>query len=132
MGVTTAVLPDELEPYLKILFCGMAAGITSAAAGHYHAHPANRFGRALHELGLTPQQVMPKECRTVLCHGLGLAGIVKHRAGETGQVPIAEDGSRSCAARSGCPGLGAWPQTASAQRGTPRAGGAWTMVSTQW
>ncbi len=51
------VLPDVLEPGLRIVFCGTAAGHVSARRGAYYAHPQNRFWPALHAIGLTPRRL---------------------------------------------------------------------------
>lgn len=48
------VLPDVLEPGLKIVFCGTVAGRTSALRCAYYAGPGNKFWRMRHAVGLTP------------------------------------------------------------------------------
>ena len=55
------VLPDVLEPGLRIVFCGTAAGHVSARRGAYYAHPQNRFWPALHAIGLTPRRLEPED-----------------------------------------------------------------------
>jgi TDG/mug DNA glycosylase family protein len=39
-------LPDQLQPHLRLVFVGTAAGQRSAETGHYYAHPGNRFWRS--------------------------------------------------------------------------------------
>ncbi|MFC7609612.1 uracil-DNA glycosylase family protein [Teichococcus aestuarii] len=45
------VLPDLLAPGLRLVFCGSAPGLVSAARGAYYAHPGNRFWGILHRRG---------------------------------------------------------------------------------
>ena len=55
------MLPDVLEPNLRVVFCGTAAGSASARAGAYYAGPGNSFWRTIHAIGLTPRQLRPQE-----------------------------------------------------------------------
>ena len=43
-------LPDILQPNLKVVFCGTAAGDASAKKRAYYAGPGNRFWKTLHEV----------------------------------------------------------------------------------
>ena len=82
------VLPDLLQPGLRIVFCGTAAGNVSAARGAYYAHPQNRFWSALHAIGLTPRQLRPEEYPEMLQWGLGLTDIAKHVSGMDRELPL--------------------------------------------
>jgi G:T/U-mismatch repair DNA glycosylase len=42
-GEKVAILPDVLQPDLKVVFCGTAAGTQSAQAGAYYAGRGNYF-----------------------------------------------------------------------------------------
>ena len=75
------VLPDVLEPGLKVVFCGSAVGSVSARRGAYYAHPGNRFWRVLHLVGLTPRQLRPEEYATLPEYGIGLTDVVKGASG---------------------------------------------------
>jgi TDG/mug DNA glycosylase family protein len=77
----TDVLSDLLQPSLRVVLCGTAAGTTSAAERAYYAHPQNKFWKILHETRLTPQQLQPRQYRTLLQHGIGLTDLVKVAAG---------------------------------------------------
>lgn len=77
----TDVLSDLLQPSLRIVLCGTAAGATSAAERAYYAHPQNKFWKILHETRLTPEQLQPREYRSLLQHGIGLTDLVKLAAG---------------------------------------------------
>jgi len=64
--MTGHILPDVLEPGLRVVFCGTAAGVVSAAKRVYYAGRGNSFWPTLHEIGLTPRQFEPMEFREVL------------------------------------------------------------------
>ncbi|MBW8837607.1 MAG: mismatch-specific DNA-glycosylase, partial [Burkholderia sp.] len=46
------ILPDQLKPGLKLVFCGTAAGRQSALQQAYYAHGQNKFWTTLHKTGL--------------------------------------------------------------------------------
>jgi len=81
------VLPDLLQPGLSVVFCGTAPGRVSAAAGHYYAHPQNKFWRTLHAIGLTPRLLKPAEYQDLLGLGIGLTDIAKFTSGQDNQLP---------------------------------------------
>lgn len=81
------VLPDVLQPGLKLVFCGTAAGRRSAAEGAYYAHPGNLFWRALCEACLTPRRLTPPEFTLLPDYGIGLTDLAKHDAGNDNQLP---------------------------------------------
>jgi double-stranded uracil-DNA glycosylase len=58
----------------------------SAAAGHYYAHPGNRFWRTLHEVGLTPRVYEPREFPSLLSLGFGFTDLCKSGAGMDHQI----------------------------------------------
>jgi double-stranded uracil-DNA glycosylase len=69
-------LPDVVAPGLRVLFCGINPGLTSAATGHHFARPSNRFWPALYRSGFTPRQLLPAEQHELLAYGLGITNIV--------------------------------------------------------
>jgi len=71
------VLPDLLAPDLDIVFCGTAAGDASARQGAYYAGRGNAFWPTLHQVGLTPRQLMPREYPELLTWRMGLTDMVK-------------------------------------------------------
>jgi TDG/mug DNA glycosylase family protein len=77
----TDVLSDLLQHCLSIVLCGTAAGTTSAAERAYYAHRQNKFWKILHETRLTPEQLQPRQYRSLLHHGIGLTDLVKAGAG---------------------------------------------------
>jgi double-stranded uracil-DNA glycosylase len=74
-------LPDILQPKLRIVFCGTAAGHRSAQLGAYYAGRGNTFWSTLHKMGLTPYQLDPEDFRKVLDFGLGLTDLAKKKSG---------------------------------------------------
>lgn len=84
------VLPDVLEPGLRLVFCGMAAGLTSARLGAYYARPGNRFWPALAQAGFTPRLFRPEEFRLLAGRGIGLTDLGKGQQGVDRQVVITD------------------------------------------
>lgn len=81
------ILPDVLQPGLKLVFCGTAAGKRSAAERAYYAHPGNLFWRALFQAGLTPRQLAPSEFPQLPEYGIGLTDLAKRHAGNDDELP---------------------------------------------
>jgi TDG/mug DNA glycosylase family protein len=75
------VLPDVLEPRLRIVFCGTAAGARSAELGQPYAGPGNKFWRVLEEVGLTPTRLTPAEFQDLPRYGIGLTDLAKLASG---------------------------------------------------
>ena len=84
---SATVLPDVLQPGLRLVFCGTAAGRVSAAAGAYYANPGNAFWRTLHEVGLTPRRLAPGEFQMLPRYGIGLTDLAKHHVGNDHELP---------------------------------------------
>ncbi|WP_228976101.1 G/U mismatch-specific DNA glycosylase [Paraburkholderia gardini] len=81
-------LPDILEPGLSVVFCGINPGVRAASTGRHFAGRGNRFWRAVHLAGFTPQQIRPEDDRTFLQYGCGLTTVVSRptaRADELSQ-----------------------------------------------
>jgi TDG/mug DNA glycosylase family protein len=90
------VLPDLLQPGLRIVFCGTAAGTVSAQRGHYYAHPQNKFWSTLHAIGLTPRRLDPSEFRMLSDWGVGLTDIAKSVSGMDRELPPGSLGRVAC------------------------------------
>jgi double-stranded uracil-DNA glycosylase len=82
------VLPDVLEPGLKVIFCGNAAGTVSALKGAPYAGPGNYFWRALHEIGLTPCELTAAEFQRLPEFGIGVTDVCKVRSGSDAEVGL--------------------------------------------
>ena len=76
-----AILPDQLRPGLRLVFCGSAAGTVSARRGAYYAGPGNRFWPTLAEIGLTPRVFRPEEFVLLPGLGIGLTDLAKFAFG---------------------------------------------------
>jgi double-stranded uracil-DNA glycosylase len=90
------VLPDLLRPGLRVIFCGTAAGATSARRGHYYAHPQNKFWPTLHAIGLTPRLLAPAEFPLLREWGVGLTDIAKNVSGMDKELPPGSLGRLAC------------------------------------
>lgn len=93
------ILPDILQPGLRIVFCGSAAGAVSARLGAYYAGPGNRFWPTLHAVGLTPRELAPAEFATLPQYGLGLTDMAKHVSGADAALPRGSDDPAGLARR---------------------------------
>lgn len=71
------VLPDILQPDLKLVIVGTAAGDMSAKARHYYAAPRNRFWKTLTEYKLVPSQLRPEDDSKLPSFGIGLTDLAK-------------------------------------------------------
>ena len=81
------ILPDVLQPGLRAVFCGTAAGKRSAEERAYYAHPGNLFWRALYQSGLTPRLLAPREFPLLPEFGIGLTDLAKGHAGNDDELP---------------------------------------------
>jgi len=85
-----AVLDDVLQPGLRVVFCGTAAGTASARARAYYAGPGNAFWKTLHRTRLTPAQLAPVEFARLPEFGIGLTDICKVLYGADEEVGTGE------------------------------------------
>ena len=93
----TPILPDVLQPGLRLVFCGTAPGTASAAARAYYAGPGNAFWQTLYAAELTPELLAPEEFAPLPEFGIGLTDLCKVRHGsdaEVGTVEFDVDGLR--------------------------------------
>jgi TDG/mug DNA glycosylase family protein len=72
----TAGLRDILAPNLRVVFCGLNPGLTSAVLGQHFAGRGNRFWKTLHLAGFTPAQIAPENSESILAQGCGLTTAV--------------------------------------------------------
>jgi double-stranded uracil-DNA glycosylase len=84
---SNSILPDVLQPGLRLVFCGTAAGKRSAEEGAYYAHPGNLFWRALFQSGLTPRLLTPQEFPLLPGFGIGLTDLAKRHSGNDDELP---------------------------------------------
>lgn len=77
---------DVVAPGLAVIFCGVNPGLASARAGHHFAHPSNRFWKALHLSGFTPELLIPAQEDRLLAHGLGVTNLVARPSASATEV----------------------------------------------
>ncbi|MBM9622890.1 G/U mismatch-specific DNA glycosylase [Streptomyces zhihengii] len=70
------LVPDVVADGLRVLFCGINPGLTTAATGHHFARPGNRFWPVLHRSGFTPRLLTPAEQGLLPPLGLGITNVV--------------------------------------------------------
>ncbi|HVE08702.1 MAG TPA: G/U mismatch-specific DNA glycosylase [Paraburkholderia sp.] len=85
-SVSSAGLPDILEPGLSVVFCGINPGALAAATGRHFAGRGNRFWRVVHLAGFTPVQLGPETDRTLLQYGCGLTTAVSRATARADQL----------------------------------------------
>jgi TDG/mug DNA glycosylase family protein len=88
-----------LEPGLRVVFCGTAAGAVAARVGAPYAGPGNRFWWALHEVGLTPRELRPDEFRALPRYGLGLTDVAKFASGSDSSLARSDFDSAAVVAK---------------------------------
>lgn len=79
-------IPDVIEPGLDVLFVGINPGLYSGATGHHFARPGNRFWRAIHLAGFTPQVLVPSQQAELLRYGLGVTNLVSRTTATAAQL----------------------------------------------
>ncbi|MFB9122088.1 G/U mismatch-specific DNA glycosylase [Paraburkholderia dipogonis] len=79
-------LPDLLEPGLSVVFCGINPGVQAASTGRHFAGRGNRFWRAIHLAGFTPEQIGPNDDYTLLQYGCGLTTVVSRPTARADQL----------------------------------------------
>jgi TDG/mug DNA glycosylase family protein len=91
------VIGDVIAPGLDVLFCGINPGLYSSAVGHHFARPGNRFWKALHLAGFTPEVLSPFDDRRLLELGLGVTNLVGRTTRSANELTTDElrEGARS-------------------------------------
>ena len=83
-------IDDVIAPGLRILFVGINPGLWSGATGRHFARPGNRFWRAIHEAGLTPELLTPDRQDELLRHGIGVTNLVRRTTTTAAQLTADE------------------------------------------
>jgi len=73
---TIRYLRDILAPGLRVVFCGINPGLTSAVLGQHFARRGNRFWKTIHLAGFTPEEITPRDAEQILIHRCGLTTAV--------------------------------------------------------
>lgn len=82
------MLPDLLEPGVRVVIAGTIAAWHRAERLHYYDGPGNSFWVLLHESGLIPELLAPSQDDRVLEFGVGLTDMVRTRVSEPGEPPV--------------------------------------------
>ena len=89
------VLPDVLASGLDVVFCGSAVGAASARIDAYYAGPGNKFWPILHQTGLTPSQLDPRDLPDLRRFGIGLTDMAKTESGSDASLSKQADDAQA-------------------------------------
>lgn len=90
LAAADRLLPDILEPGLRVVFCGINPGLYSAVLGQHFARPGNRFWPALHASGFTPRLIAPHEQWILPSLRLGLTNVVARASARADELSAEE------------------------------------------
>ncbi|SFN05354.1 G/U mismatch-specific uracil-DNA glycosylase [Izhakiella capsodis] len=79
-------IQDIIEPGLRVLFCGINPGKSSAHTGYHFAHPGNRFWRVIWQAGFTESLLKPEQEHSLLDTGCGITMLVERPTVLAGEV----------------------------------------------
>jgi double-stranded uracil-DNA glycosylase len=74
------VLPDYLQPGLRVVLVGTAGCDGPTERRHYYAGRGNQFWLLLHESGLTPVRLQPEDDELLPSYGVGLTDLIRDSA----------------------------------------------------
>lgn len=84
------MVKDILVPGLRVVFCGINPGLSSANTGFPFAHPANRFWKVIHLAGFTDRQLKPEEAEKLLDFRCGVTKLVDRPTVQATEVKLHE------------------------------------------
>ncbi|VVA48510.1 G/U mismatch-specific DNA glycosylase [Serratia ficaria] len=67
---------ELLAPHLRVVFCGINPGLSSAHQGYPFANGSNRFWKVVHQAGFTRSQLAPEQWRRLQDDGCGITALV--------------------------------------------------------
>lgn len=70
------MIQDIIAPDLRVVFCGINPGLSSAHQGFHFANPTNRFWKVIHLAGFTQRQLAPQNEKHLLDTGCGITALV--------------------------------------------------------
>lgn len=70
------MIEDILRQGLRVVFCGINPGLSSAHKGVHFANANNRFWKIIHLAGFTAHQLQPEEEQRLLETGCGITMLV--------------------------------------------------------
>ena len=84
------MISDILAPGLRVVFCGINPGKSSAHTGFHFAHPGNRFWTVIHQAGFTDRQLRPEEELQLLDTRCGITMLVERPTVQASEVALQE------------------------------------------
>lgn len=84
------MISDILAPGLRVVFCGINPGKSSAHTGFHFAHPGNRFWKVIHQAGFTDRQLRPEEELQLLDTRCGITMLVERPTVQASEVALQE------------------------------------------
>ncbi|MCS3407018.1 G/U mismatch-specific DNA glycosylase [Serratia sp. AKBS12] len=71
------MITDILADNLRVVFCGINPGLSTAHHGYHFANANNRFWKVIHQAGFTARQLAPEEEQHLLDTGCGITMLVE-------------------------------------------------------
>ncbi len=84
------MINDILAPGLRVVFCGINPGKSSAHTGFHFAHPGNRFWKVIHQAGFTDRLLRPEEEMHLLDTRCGITMLVERPTVQASEVGLHE------------------------------------------
>lgn len=84
------MISDILAPGLRVVFCGINPGKSSAHTGFHFAHPGNRFWKVIHLAGFTERQLAPEEEQHLLDTRCGITMLAERPTVQASELQLAE------------------------------------------
>ncbi|ANI30149.1 formamidopyrimidine-DNA glycosylase [Yersinia entomophaga] len=84
------MITDILRPRLKVVFCGINPGLSSANRGFHFANRSNRFWKVIHLAGFTKRQLAPEDELELLDTDCGITALVERPTVAAAELSAAE------------------------------------------
>lgn len=84
------MINDILAPGLRVVFCGINPGKSSAHTGFHFAHAGNRFWKVIHQAGFTERLLKPEEEQHLLDTRCGITMLVERPTVQASEVGLSE------------------------------------------
>lgn len=84
------MIHDILALGLRVVFCGINPGKSSAHTGFHFAHPGNRFWKVIHQAGFTERLLRPEEEQHLLDTRCGITMLVERPTVQASEVALQE------------------------------------------
>lgn len=83
-------ITDILSPNLRVVFCGINPGKSSAHTGYHFAHPGNRFWKTVWQAGFTDRLLKPEQEQQLLDTRCGITMLVERPTVQASEVSALE------------------------------------------